>query len=315
MKVLVTGGYGFVGGWLARRLLSDGHAVVATFRPGGKPSPVLTAVERDRIEWREMELCSRTSVETAVQGHWEAVFHLAAMASGSEARNDPGVAWEINAAGTARIAEVLGTWRTGGADPLLLLASTGEVYGMGEGVPRRETDLPRPCSPYAASKLGAEIAVLEVACRTGLRAIIARAFPHTGPEQDTRFVAPALADRLKVAKRVGAPAIKTGNLEVVRDFLDVRDVVAAYMAMVLRGTPGEVYNVASGTGHAIGEVLDRMQQLFGWTVTAEPDARLLRRSDIRHLIGDPAKLRAATGWIPQIPLDQTLRDLLDAQAD
>ncbi|MGQ0702107.1 MAG: GDP-mannose 4,6-dehydratase [Gemmatimonadales bacterium] len=315
MRVLVTGGDGFVGGWLARRLLRDGHAVVATCRPGSKPSPVLTPAESERIEWREMELQSRPSVDAAVQGHWDAVFHLAAMASGSEARNDPGLAWEINAAGTARLAEVLGTWRTGGADPLLLLASTGEVYGMGEGRPRHETDLPRPCSPYAASKLGAEVAVLEVACRTGLRAIIARAFPHTGPKQDIRFVAPALAGRLTVAKRVGAPVVKTGNLDVVRDFLDVRDVAAAYVALVLQGTPGEVYNVASGTGHAVGELLARMQQLVGWSVTAEPDARLLRRSDIRHLVGDPTKLRAATGWTPQISLDQTLRDLLDAQAD
>ena len=316
MRVLLTGGDGFAGGWLARRLLSGGHSVVGTHRPGGKPSPVLAKAEATRIEWRELELTSSPSVETAARGPWDVVFHLAAVASGSEARSDPGLAWEVNAAGTARLAEVLGARRvSGGEDPMLFLVSTGEVYGMGEERPRRETDLPRPCSPYAASKLGAEVAALEVACRTGLRVIIARPFPHTGPGQDIRFVVPALAGRLLVAKRLAAPVIKTGNLDVVRDFLDVRDIATAYLALAERGTPGAIYNIASGEGHGIGEILERLQRLAAWTVTPEADARLLRRSDIPHLVGDPAKVRAATGWQPEIPLDQSLQDVLNAQAD
>lgn len=314
MRVLLTGADGFVGGWLARRLLADGHDVIGTHRPGGKPSPVLDQGESARIEWRELELTSGASVTAVAQGRWDVVFHLAAMASGSEARNDPGLAWEINAAGTARLAEALGDRRGGpGNDPLLFLASTGEVYGMGDGTARRETDLPEPCSPYASSKLGAEISALEARRRTGLRVIVARAFPHTGPNQDIRFVAPALASRLRIAQRLGAPVIKTGNLEAVRDFLDVRDAVSAYLALAERGTPGEIYNVASGEGHSIAEILERLERLLGWVVTPEPDARLFRLSDIRHLVGDPAKLRAATGWQPRIPFDQTLQDLVHAQ--
>lgn len=312
MNVLLTGADGFAGGWLARRLLEAGHTVVGTRRAGGKPSAVLTYAEATRLAWRDLDLASRASVERAMEGRWDVVFHLAALASGSEARADPGLAWEINAAGTARVAEALAGQRTR-SDPLLVLASTGEVYGSGTGAPRRESDPTRPCSPYAASKLGAEIAVSEVACRTGLRVIIARAFPHTGPGQDLRFVVPSLVDRLVMARRVGAPAIKVGNVEVVRDFLDVRDVAAAYLVLAERGVPGEIYNVASGKGHTIAEIAERLMGLLEWTVALETDARLVRPADIRHLVGDAARLEAL-GWRPRVTLDQTLRDLLDAQA-
>ncbi len=313
MKALVTGADGFVGGWLARQLLEAGHQVVGTHRVGGKASPVLDPTEAGRIEWRELELGSSESVTRAVTGSWTVVFHLAAVASGSEARSDPGFAWEVNAAGTARLAEALGAQRLAGENPLLLLISTGEVYGLGDGQIRRETDPARPCSPYAASKLGAEFAALDAACRTGLRVMIVRPFPHTGPGQDIRFVVPALAERLAAARRVRAPAIKSGNLEAVRDFLDVRDAASAYRVLAERGTAGEIYNVASGEGRSIAEVAKRLMAALDWPVTLEPDARLMRPADIRHLVGDATRLRSL-GWQPAIGFDQTLKDLVDAQA-
>jgi GDP-4-dehydro-6-deoxy-D-mannose reductase len=312
VRVLLTGADGFVGGWLARRLLEAGHEVVGTRRAGGKPSAVLTSAEAARLSWRDLDLASRRSVEQAAEGNWDVVFHLAALASGSEARADPGLAWEINAAGTARLAEALAGQRPR-SDPLLVLASTGEVYGPGTEAPRRESDPTRPCSPYAASKLGAEVAVSETARRAGIRVVIARAFPHTGPGQDLRFVVPSLVDRLVMARRVGAPAIKVGNVEVVRDFLDVRDVAAAYLVLAERGVPGEIYNVASGEGQTIAGISQRLMDLLGWTVTLETDARLVRSADIPYLVGDATRLRAL-GWSPRVTLDQTLRDLLDAQA-
>jgi GDP-4-dehydro-6-deoxy-D-mannose reductase len=268
------------------------------------------------VAWRPLELGSRESVAKAVAGEWDAVVHLAAVASGVDARADPGLAWEVNAAGTARLAEALvGRVADGAGAPLLLLVSTAEVYGLGTGAPRRESDPIAPCSPYAASKFGSEVAALEVRRRTGLRVIIARPFGHTGPGQDTRFAIPAMASRVRLAKRVGAPAINVGNLDAVRDILDVRDVVAAYTLLLEGGAPGEVYNIASGEGHPLREVLERLQRMVGWRVVAEYDPGLARRADILHLVGDAGKLHAATGWAPQIPLDQTLQDLLDAQAD
>ena len=310
MKVLVTGADGFVGGWLARALLDAGHAVAGTRGPDGVASRVLSPDEQARVDWRPLDLSASDSVRSAVRGSWDAVVHLAAVASGGEARRDPGLAWNVNAAGTARLAEALLE-----ENPLLLLVSTGEVYGQGSGVPRREADPVAPCSPYAASKAGAELAAQEAARRAGLRVIVARPFPHTGPGQDGRFVVPALAARLTLAHRTGAPAINTGNLEPVRDLLDVRDVVSAYLALLSHGRAGETYNVASAQGHRLADVLSAMQRLLGSRVIAEYDPALARRSDILHLVGDASRLGAATGWTPRIPLDQTLQDLLDAQTD
>ncbi len=310
MKILVTGADGFVGGWLARALLEAGHSVSGTCRSEDVTSPVLTSTERGGMDWRPLDLRSPESVNRAVRGAWDAVVHLAAVSSGAEARRDPGLAWDVNAAGTARLAEALVP-----GDPLLLLVSTGEVYGRGSGAPRTEADPVAPCSPYAASKAGSELAALETARRAGLRVVVARPFPHTGPGQDGRFVLPALAARLKAAHRIAAPAIATGNLEPVRDLLDVRDVAVAYLALLTGGRAGETYNVASGVGHRLADLLGRMQRLLGSRVIAEYDATLARRSDILHLVGDASRLRAATGWLPRIPLDQTLQELLDAQTD
>jgi GDP-4-dehydro-6-deoxy-D-mannose reductase len=316
MKVLVTGADGFVGRWLVSRLLEAGHQVGGTHRAAGGPPAVLPPSVRAGVGWRPLELTSGDSVDAAVRGEWDAVVHLAALASGTEARADPGLAWEVNAAGTARLAEALGQRAAEGeAGPLLLLVSTAEVYGMGTGAARRETDAVAPCSPYAASKLGAEVAVREVRRRTGLRLVIARPFAHTGPGQDVRFAIPALASRVRTAKRIGAPAINAGNLDAVRDLLDVRDVVSAYIALLEGGVVGETYNIASGEGLPLRDVLERLQELAGWRVIAEYDPSLGRRSDILHLVGDAAKLHAATGWAPTIPLDRTLQDLLDAQTD
>jgi len=196
-----------------------------------------------------------------------------------------------------------------------LLVSTGEVYGVGTGAPRRESDPLLPCSPYAASKVGAEVAVLETARRTGLRVIVARPFPHTGPGQDSRFVVPAFARRLREAERAGRDTIETGNLDPVRDLLDVRDVATAYIALLARGAAGEVYNVASGVGYSLRDVLERLGALIGVKMVATLEPALARTSDIKHLVGNADKLRAATGWAPDYPLDRTLQDLLDAQTD
>lgn len=309
MNVLVTGADGFVGGWLVRALLERGQEVTGIHRTGGPPSRLLTPAEQAAVQWRHMELGDSASVAGAVAGRWDAVVHLAALASGADARRDPALAWEINAAGTSRLAESLESGTR------LLLVSTGEVYGPGQGLPRDETDPAAPVSPYAASKVGAEIAALEAATRRGLGLIVARAFQCTGPGQEPRFVIPAFAQRLKEAGRTGRDTIETGNLDPVRDLLDVRDVATAYIALLERGAPGQVYNVATGVGHALRAVLERLQALAGVRVVPRPEPALVRAADIMHLVGNSAKLRNATGWAPRFTLDRTLQDLLDAQTD
>ncbi|MBA3319137.1 MAG: GDP-mannose 4,6-dehydratase [Gemmatimonadales bacterium] len=312
MKVLVTGADGFVGRHLVRRLAADGHHVAAACRPGGSPVPWGSP----DIVVLPLELTDDASVRAALTFGPEAVVHLAAVASNREAAADPGQAWTVNAAGTARLAEALARRREEGqGDARLLLISSGEVYGSGGTVPRRETDPIAPASPYAASKAGAELAVLEVWRRTGLPAVIARPFSHTGPGQKTRFVLPAFVERIREAKATGARTVPSGNLEPIRDLLDVRDVVEAYVLLLRDGKPGEIYNVARGEGSSVGELFDQLAKLIGVRVSAEADPSLARASDIPHLVGDPAKLRRATGWAPSRSLEQTLRGLVNAEAD
>lgn len=317
MKVLVTGAGGFVGRWLLPALVADGHEVLGTRLPGEVPPDFLDEAERGHVRWLPMDLRETDSVRAVADELPEAVIHLAAVASGAEARRDPGLAWDVNAGGTARLADALGDRRAERrGDPLLLLVSTAEVYGaVTPARPRVEGDPVAPLSPYAASKAGAEVAALEAARRTGLRVIIARAFPHTGPYQTDRYVVPAFARRLQAARRIGAPVVKTGNLEPVRDFLDVRDVVRAYLALLRHGRPGEVYNVASGTGQSLAAVFARLAELIGVRAIPEVDPHLSRAADLPHLVGDAARLRAVTGWSPGIAFDQTLQDVVDAQTD
>jgi GDP-4-dehydro-6-deoxy-D-mannose reductase len=317
MRVLVTGAGGFVGRWLLPALVAEGHEVLGTRLPGEAPTGFLSEAERRHVRWLPMDLQDTGSVRGAVDEIPDAVVHLAAIASGAEARRDPGLAWEINAAGTARLADALGAHRGAGvADPLLLLVSTAEVYGAVSPVRAcRETDPAAPVSPYAASKLGAEIAALETSRRTGLRVVVVRAFPHTGPGQTDRYVIPAFVRRLKAARRLGAAVVKTGNLEPIRDFLDVRDVVLAYVALLARGEPGEIYNVASGQGLSLQALFLRLADLIGVRATAEVDLELARTADLPYLVGDASRLRRGTGWAPRYTLDQTLQDLVNAQTD
>lgn len=317
MKILVTGAAGFVGRALLPRLVAAGHEVLGTRLPGEAPPAFMATVERRQMHWLPLDLRDTNSVRSLVDEVPDAVIHLAAVASGAEARRDPGLAWEVNAAGTARLADALGARRQlGEGDPLLLLVSTAEVYGVvAPPRPRVEDDAVAPISPYAASKAGAEVAAMETARRTGLRVIIARPFPHTGPGQTDRYVVAAFARRLRAARRIGAPVVKTGNLEPVRDFLDVRDVVEAYLALLERGRPGEVYNIASGEARSLYEVFTRLADLIGVRAIPEPDPQLTRTADLPHLVGDATRLRTTTGWSPRLTFDQTLQDVVNAQTD
>src|SRR5574341_2675281 len=180
VKVLITGADGFVGPWLVRRLLDDGRVLFRSVRPAAGSDDGFTPEERSAVRWLPLELTDPESVRQCVALPYDAVVHLAAVASGMDAGRDPGYAWMVNATGTARVAQALAEAKLAGrADPLLLVASTAEVYGRGDPQPRRETDPVAPCSPYAASKLGAEIAALEAWRRAGLRVVIVRPFAHT----------------------------------------------------------------------------------------------------------------------------------------
>jgi len=313
LNVLVTGADGFVGRTLVPRLLADGHEVVAAIRPEPAARPVPWASE---VHLVPLELSDDDSVAAALQPGLDAVVHLAAVASGGDALRDPEQAAEINVGGTARVAEALGRITAdGGGDPLLLLASTAEVYGPGPARPRAETDATAPCSPYASSKLEAERRALEISEQTGLRVTIARPFPHTGRDQDLRFVVPSFARRLVEAKRSGAMTVPVGNLSPVREFLHVADVVDAYVRLLGDAGSAGVYNVASGDGVTLLEVFRLLSDLVEHRAEPVQDPSLTRDVEIPHLVGDSSRLREQTGWIPRHSLEETLKEVVDAQAD
>ncbi|MEO5800869.1 MAG: GDP-mannose 4,6-dehydratase, partial [Gemmatimonadales bacterium] len=233
-----------------------------------------------------------------------------ALSSGAAARQDPAKAWSINAGGTAALFDALSQSGT----PTVVLASTGEVYGRGHSGPIAEDAPLVPASPYAVTKVGAEFAADEVRRRTGLKVITVRPFTHTGPGQAPLFVIPALASRLREALKRDLWQIPVGDLTPVRDFLDVRDVVAAYLLLLEHGVSGEAYNIASGVGRSLADCFKQLAALLGSPAHAVTMPSLLRQSDIPVLIGDATKLRAATGWAPQYSFERTLQDLVDAQA-
>jgi GDP-4-dehydro-6-deoxy-D-mannose reductase len=145
--------------------------------------------------------------------------------------------------------------------------------------------------------------------------IIARPFPHTGVGQSESYVVPSFLARLEQAKRNGTDKIVTGNLDPVRDFLDVRDVVSAYLALLDGGEVGQTYNVASGKGYSVRQVFTMLAELVGVNAVPEVDPELARPADIASLVGDATKLRQVTGWQPGIPFEQTLRDMVHAQTN
>jgi GDP-4-dehydro-6-deoxy-D-mannose reductase len=317
MRVLVTGADGFVGRYLVPRLIETGHEVSAGCRPGGEPLQNWLPVSyREAVRVVPFEVNDSAAVQGALSWPCDAIIHLAAVASGSEARQDPGRAWMVNAAGTAHLVHQADILRAAGrADPLILVVSSAEVYGSGPPSPRIESDPLYPQSPYAASKAGAEIAALEAWRRTGIRVVIARPFPHTGRGQTLQYVVPAFVQRLRAAKLEEATRVPTGNLDPVRDLMDVRDVAEAYVRLLGNGVPGESYNIARGEGITLRELFCRIADLVGLQAEPVPDPTLIRAADIPYLVGNPTKLRRATGWSPSIMLEQTLREMVDAQAD
>ena len=308
-RILLTGAGGFVG----RHLLP---ALRAAF-----PDAVLVAATRGAGEGRlpgadealQLDLDDAASVPDAVAAaRPDAVLHLAARADVGSSFRDPMASWRTNLTGTVALAEAV--LRVAPAAPFLL-ASSGEVYGLAfrAGTPVAEDTAPNPANPYAASKAAADLAVGEMALR-GLRAIRLRPFTHTGAGQTDGFVVAAFAHQIARIEAGQQPAVlRTGALDRWRDFLDVRDVCAAYVAALDRAeslTPGIALNICSGAPRRIGDLLDSLLRLSGVDARVEQEAARLRPTDVERVLGDGTRARATLGWAPVIPWEETLAGVL-----
>jgi GDP-4-dehydro-6-deoxy-D-mannose reductase len=224
--------------------------------------------------------------------------------------DSPAATFAVNALGTVHVLSAVHAAAPGAR---VLLVSSVEVYGIvaDSQLPLTEAAPLRPATPYAASKAAAEMAGLQAHLGWGLDVVRARPFTHTGPGQTSRFFVPNMACQIVEARRGGATGLRTGNLAVRRDLLDVRDVVRAYRRLVERGAPGEVYNICSGRSVALDTVVRRLMELEGVALTVTADPARMRPVDLPDLRGDPHHLEADTGWQPEYPLDQTLSDVLE----
>ena len=308
MKVLVTGANGFVGRAVVKRLLAAGDSVIAAVGPGASGGPADA-----NLAHVSLDVTNDMSVRACFSAPVDAVIHLAAIALSRAADRDPAMAWRVNAEGTAKLtialAESAAQWQT---QPIFLLASTADVYAWQQR-PIKEEDCVQPSTVYATSKLGAELATRQIERGRGLKVLLARPFPHSGAGQDESFWIPARCRLLRLVKNTGGVAVPVGDLSAVRDFLHVDDVADAYALLLERGTPGEVYNIASGRPVTLDEIHTRLEQLLEIAPKREVDSSQVRREARPYLVGDATKLRAATGWTPRRTLDDILRDVLDAQ--
>ena len=290
MKAIVTGAHGFVGPYLTTHLVSCGDEVV------GIDSEVdITDAEAVRTRFAD-ELP-------------DVVYHLAAASHVGDSWSAPAQVVRINSEGSLN---VLLAAVAAGVERVVLIGSA-EEYGhvTPEQLPITEDTPLRPVSPYGASKAAAEMLASYIVRGRDLPVVCVRPFNHLGPGQSDRLVASTLAQQVARNERSGGDEILAGDLSPKRDFSDVRDVVRAYRLLAERGGAGEAYNVCSGRAVAIRELADILIGLSTRPMKVTLDAERLRPVDVPVLHGDNSKLVRDTGWKAEIPLEQTLADLLD----
>ncbi len=306
-SLLVTGASGFVGPWVVRALAERGAHVQATAGPAAPPSAADLPVE----VWHAMDLRDPADVERVVAAAKpDAVLHLAGQSSTARSFAEPAETFHINALGTWRLLDAV---RVRAPRARVLVVTSGDLYGpQPEGTRVAENAIPRPVSPYGLSKAAAD-AFAEVAATTHrLDVLRARSFGHTGPGQEPTFAIPAFARQLaEIEVGTAEPVLRVGNLEVVRDLTDVRDVALAYVALLERGRSGAAYNVCRGEGVRLTDVVQALCGMIRKPVTIEPDPARMRPADVPYLVGDPSAIARDTGWRAETPLADTLRAVVD----
>jgi GDP-4-dehydro-6-deoxy-D-mannose reductase len=302
MRALVTGSTGFVGSYLVDALKARGDDVFACGGPG------------DRHAF-PLDLADPATVRAALDlAQPDLVFHLAAQTFVPDSLATPDETYRANVTGTANVARAIREYAADERMPRLLFTSSAEVYGRQpeDAFPLRERTALAPSNPYAASKAAAEMLLLGEIASFGLDVVIARSFNTIGPGQNERFVISNFASQIARIAGGAEPVLYVGNLDAKRDFLDVRDVVQAYIALANDGLAGETYNVCSGVAYPIRDALRELIIAAHVPVEVREDPARMRPSDTPLFVGDNTKLRSATGWKPEIPFRQSIREIYAA---
>jgi GDP-4-dehydro-6-deoxy-D-mannose reductase len=298
---LVTGATGFAGGHLIDDLLADGIQLHAWSNPGGR------APDRSHstVRWQTVDLLDRGAVLEALGSvQPSAIYHCAGVADVHGSWSEPARALRVNVIGTHHLLEAA---RALGLKVPILITGSALIYRQSRN-PITEDDPIGPTTPYGVSKLAQEM----IARESTLPVMLTRSFNHAGPRQDASYATSAFARQLAEieAGRLD-PVLRVGNLDSIRDITDVRDTVRAYRAIVDRGSALRPYNVCSGRGYRIRDLLDILLSLTRAQVKVETDPNRLRPSDNPIVVGSAARIANETGWQPRIPIERTLADLLE----
>ncbi|CAM2938796.1 GDP-mannose 4,6-dehydratase [Paenibacillus sediminis] len=301
MKALITGVSGFVGNFLTEKLLRIGYEVagISRSKPDNKD---LNFISCDITDSARLEKILKTIRP-------DEIYHLAGSAFIPYSYKEPMYAYSTIVSGTLSLYESL---RKLDMDSKVLFVGSAEVYGEGQTSPFTEKDLLRPNNPYAGAKACADLISEQYAKTFQMKIIRARPFNHTGPKQSDNFVCSSFAKQIAEMEYDGHKTIYVGNINVKRDFLDVRDVVNAYYLLMKKGTSGEAYNVSSNKAVSISELLD---WLFLFSNIESPnievDLNKVRANDALIRLGDNTKLCQDTGWLQEHDLKETMRVLLE----
>lgn len=312
MNVLITGISGFVGSYLAEYLLSEipEAKVYGTIRWRSRMENL--AHFSRQITLIECDLKDYSSVKSALeQSKPDYIFHLAAQSYVVTSFHAPQDTLTTNIVSQLNIFEAV---RALGIRPIIQVAGSSEEYGLVKEneLPIKEENPLRPLSPYAVSKVGQDMLAYQYFQSYKLPVIRTRAFNHSGPRRGHVFVESNFSKQMaEIEKGVLPPVLSVGNLSAIRDYTDVRDIVKAYWLAVTKGEPGEIYNICSGRGYAITQIVEMLKNLIHVEVTVKQDPARMRPSDVPILIGDCTKFKKRTGWQPEIPFEKTLKDILD----
>ena len=314
MRALITGITGFVGSHLAEMILEEhpDWEVHGTKR-WRSPRENLCNIE-EKVQLHDCDLTDLTSlIRVLDEVKPDRIFHLAAQSYVMMSYRAPTATIDSNVNGTINLFEAI---RTLGQDPLIHACSSSEVYGQvrDEDIPIREDTPFRPASPYAVSKVGEDMAGYMYHHAYGLKIIRTRMFTHSGPRRGEVFVDSAFARQVaRIEAGVQDPILVVGNLDSVRTFADVRDVVRAYWMLLEKCPPGEVYNIGGESTMTIREMLDMLLDMTALKeeIEVRVDPALLRPADVTNQVPSSQKFKEATGWEPKIPYSETLRGMLE----